>query len=416
MAEDYLQQLFAERIGGPQFGFKEEIYKFEKIKRAKREAIQANPYMKLIDLGVGEPDAMADEKIVQILTEEANKPENRYYADNGIAEFKQAAVSYMDRVFGVKNLDARTEINHVIGSKSALAILPSIFINHGDLTLIPSPCYPIIATHTKYYGGNVIDLPLTEENSFLPKLDALDESILRKAKLLYLNYPNNPTGATATAEFFEEVVHFAKKNKLIVVHDAAYAALVFDKEQPLSFLSVPGAKDVGVELHSLSKSFNMTGWRIGFIAGNSRLIEAFAAVKDNYDSGQFIAIQKAAAFALSQPDMTEQIAAKYSRRHEQLVKVLNEVGFLANKPNASFFLYTKAPRAVVNGPSFLSAEAFSQYLIKEHLISTVPWDDVGQYVRFSVTFQANSVEKEMQVMEEIRSRLRKDQFVFERGE
>jgi len=415
MEEDYLQQLFAERIGGSQFGLKEDIYKFEKIKRAKRDAIQATPTMKLIDLGVGEPDAMAGDAIVQKLAEEAGKPENRFYADNGIAEFKQAAASYMERVFGVKDLDPETEINHVIGTKSALAMLPSAFINFGDITIMPSPCYPILGTHTKYCGGDVIQLPLSEENSFLPMLDTLNNSVLEKAKLLYLNYPNNPTGATATAEFFEEVVHFAKKNKLIVVHDAAYAALVFDEEQPLSFLSIPGAKDVGVELHSLSKAFNMTGWRIGFIAGNSRLIEAFAAVKDNYDSGQFIAIQKAAAYALLHPEITEHIAVKYSRRHELLAKVLNEIGFLAKKPTASFFLYAKAPKAVVNGPSFPTAEAFSQYLIKEHLISTVPWDDVGQFVRFSVTFQANSIEKEMRIMEEIRSRLSKVEFIFERG-
>ncbi|MFE8698170.1 LL-diaminopimelate aminotransferase [Cytobacillus sp. FJAT-53684] len=412
MTTDYIQQLFADRIGGSNFGMEEEIYKFEKIKRAKKEAIQSNPNIELIDLGVGEPDAMADAAVVLKLAEEAGKPENRFYADNGIAEFKQAAASYMEKVFGVSDLDPETEINHVIGSKTALAMLPSAFINPGDVTIMPSPCYPILATHTKYCGGDVVQLPITEENSFLPELDLLSDSVLEKAKLLYLNYPNNPTGAVATAEFFEEVVQFAKKHQLIVVHDAAYSALIFDGEQPLSFLSVPGAKDVGIELHSLSKSFNMTGWRIGFIAGNPKLVKAFATVKDNNDSGQFIAIQKAAAYALSHPEITERTAEKYSRRHDLLAKALRECGFHAEKPKGSFFLYTKAPKAVIGGQAFQSAEDFSQYLIREHLISTVPWDDAGQYVRFSVTFQANGTDEELQVIEEIKARLSNDTFVF----
>lgn len=409
---DYIQQLFADRIGGSEFGLKEEIYKFEKIKRAKRAASKANPTIELIDLGVGEPDAMADVRVVQKLAEEAAKPENRFYADNGISEFKEAAAVYMKEVFGVEDLDPELEINHIIGSKPALAMLPTAFINPGDIALMPTPNYPILGTHTKYCGGEVVHLPLLEENGFLPKLDALSAGVLDKAKLLYLNYPNNPTGAVANKAFFAEVVQFAKKHQLIVVHDAAYAALVFDGEKPLSFLSIPGAKDVAVELHSLSKSFNMTGWRIGFIAGNSKLVKAFATVKDNNDSGQFMAIQKAAAYALTLPAITEQTAEKYSRRHEQLAKVLQECGFHANKPKGSFFLYTKAPKGVVNGPEFQSAEEFSQYLILEHLISTVPWDDAGQYVRFSVTFQANGVEEEQRVLAEIKARLSKSKFIF----
>ncbi|MBP2243044.1 LL-diaminopimelate aminotransferase [Cytobacillus eiseniae] len=412
MTTDYIQHLFADRIGGLQFGLKEEIYKFAKIKRAKKEAIQANPHMELIDLGVGEPDEMADERVVYKLAEEAGKPENRFYADNGISEFKQAAASYMEKVFGVTHLDPVKEMNHVIGSKSALAMVPTAFINPGDLTIMPSPSYPILATHTKYCGGDVVQLPLTEENSFLPELDSLSDRVLEKAKLLYLNYPNNPTGAVATAAFFEEVVQFAKKHQLIVVHDAAYSALVFEGEKPLSFLSVPGAKDVGIELHSLSKSFNMTGWRIGFIAGNEQLVKAFATVKDNHDSGQFIAIQKAAAYALAHPEITEHTTAKYSRRHDWLAKALRECGFHAEKPKGSFFLYTKAPKAVAGGPTFQSAEAFSQYLIREHLISTVPWDEAGPYIRFSVTFQAKGIKEELQVIEELKERLRRDKFIF----
>ena len=412
MSADYIQQLFADRLGGTQFGLKEEIYKFEKIKKVKKEALQENPHMELIDLGVGEPDAMADEAVVEILAEEAKKSENRIYADNGIVELKHAAAKYMKHVFGVNDLDPETEINHSIGAKSALAMLPAAFINPGDITLMPSPCYPILGTHTEYYGGEVVNLPLLEENSFLPKLDSLNEGILKKAKLLYLNYPNNPTGGVANAEFFEEVVRFANKNQLVVVHDASYAALVFDDEKPLSFLSVPGAKEVGIELHSLSKSFNMTGWRIGFMAGNLKLVKAIKTVKDNIDSGQFIAIQKAAAFALSHPEITEHTAAKYSRRHDLLAKALRECGFNVKKPNGSFFLYTRIPKAVAGGPKFQSAEEFSHYLLREHLISSVPWDDAGHYVRFSVTFQAKGMMEEQRVIDEITARLRTSKFIF----
>lgn len=409
---DYIQQLFADRIGGSSFGLKEEIFKFEKIKRAKRLAMKEKPDVPLIDMGVGEPDAMADLRVVEKLYEEAAKPENRFYSDNGIQEFKDTASRYMAEVFGVTDLNPEKEINHVIGSKSGLSLLPAAFINPGDITLMPSPCYPVLGTYTKYFGGEVVSLPLLKENGFLPRLDQIDQEVLKRAKLLYLNYPNNPTGAVATKEFFEEVVEFARKNEIIVVHDAAYAALMFDGEKPLSFLSVPGAKDVGVELHSLSKSFNMTGWRIGFIAGNAKLIKAFQTIKDNSDSGQFIAIQKAASFALEHPDITEETAKKYSRRHELLVQVLRGCGFQVEKPKGSFYLYAEAPIGVKGGPTFDTAEDFSQYLIREHLISTVPWDDAGHFVRFSVTFEANSEEEEQQVLKEIEARLKEVEFIF----
>lgn len=313
---------------------------------------------------------------------------------------------------GVTGLDPATEINHVIGSKSALAMLPLAFINPGDIVLMPSPCYPVLATHTEYLGGEAVYLPISEENDFLPDLDSLSDEVLERAKLLYLNYPNNPTGAVAPVEFFEKVVKFAKEHQILVVHDAAYAALVFDEAKPLSFLSVPGAKEVGVELHSLSKSYNMTGWRIGFIAGNPLAVNAFASIKDNCDSGQFIAIQKAAAYALKHPEITRKISEKYSRRHELLASALREVGFKAEKPGGSFFLYTEAPKAIAGGMSFDSAEQFSEFLIREKSISTVPWDDAGRYVRFSVTFEAADEEEEQQVIAEVKRRLSDLAFIF----
>jgi len=410
--DTFIQTNFADRIGGANYGKDTAIYKFEKIKRAKASAKKDFPDIELIDLGVGEPDEMADEGIVAKLAEEAAKEENRGYADNGIAEFKAAAAEYLREVFRVEGIDPDTEVVHSIGSKPALAMMPSCFINPGDITIMTVPGYPVLGTHTKYLGGQVFTVELKKENNFLPDLNAIPEDIARKAKLIYLNYPNNPTGASATPEFFAEVVAWAKKYDVVVIHDAPYAALTYDGLKPLSFLSVPGAKDVGVELHSLSKSYNMTGWRIGFVAGNPLVVKAFSDVKDNNDSGQFIAIQKAAAYGLAHPEITEAIAAKYSRRHNLLVDALNSLGFKAEKPKGSFFLYVEAPKGIKGGRRFESGEDFSQFLIREKLISSVPWDDAGSFVRFSVTFIAKGEEEEKRVISEIQRRLSDVEFEF----
>jgi LL-diaminopimelate aminotransferase len=277
------------------------------------------------------------------------------------------------------------------------------------------PGYPVFGTHARYYGGQVFDLPLREERGFLPDLGSIPAEVLRQAKVMVLNYPNNPTGASATAEFFAEAVAFAKANRLVLIHDAAYAALVFEG-RPLSLLATPGAKDLALELHSASKSFNMTGWRCGFVAGNALLVKAYGDVKDNTDSGQFLAIQHAAAHGFDHPELTAQIAAKYSRRMDALVRVLAEAGFRAKKPKGSFFLYVKAPRAAVTQDGrrleFPSAEAVSQWLIGEKLISTVPWDDAGAYLRWSVTFAAGGQAEERRVLAEIARRLGDVRFEF----
>jgi LL-diaminopimelate aminotransferase len=408
MAESYIQNLFAERIGGKNYGKDTAIYKFEKIKRAKRAAQAANPSTELIDMGVGEPDEMAHPMCVKALADEAAKPENRGYADNGGPEYKKAAAQWMKEVFGVGGLDPETEVMHSIGNKGALTVLPHCFINPGDVALMTTPGYPVYGTHSKYLGGAVHNLPLLEKNNFLPDLDSIPADVLKRAKSLVLNYPNNPTGASATPEFFAKVVAFAKKNNIVVIHDTAYAALIFEGK-PLSFLATPGAKDVGVELHSMSKAYNMTGWRLGFVAGNPLIVKAYGDVKDNSDSGQFLAIQKACAFALQNPQFTRDIAAKYSRRMDLLVGVLNKHGFKAKKPNGSFFLYVPAPKAAKTRDgkrtSFEKAEDFSQWLITNSLISTVPWDDAGAYVRLSVTFIAKGEAEEKRVVGEIDKRL-----------
>ena len=411
MSEDFLQSIFAERIGGKRFGIEDKIYKFEKIKRAKEAALKANPEGELIDLGVGEPDDMAFPGVVEMMQRECTRWENRGYADNGITEFKEAAARYMEQVYGVKGIHPEKEVIHAIGSKPALAMMPAAFINPGDITLMTVPGYPVMGTHTRWYGGEVVNLPLREENGFLPDLDAIDRAILRHAKLLYLNYPNNPTGGAATKEFFEKVVRFAMERHIVVVHDAAYAALNFEGK-PLSFLSIPGAKEVGIEIHSLSKAFNMTGWRMAFVVGNEKITASYGFVKDNYDSGQFKAIQKAGIYAMEHPEITAEISKKYERRLRALVDTLNAIGFSARMPRGSFYLYVKVPRRTKSGVVFDSAESFSEFLIREKLISSVPWDDVGGYVRFSATFVAKDASDERRILDEVRRRLSDIGFEF----
>ena len=410
---DYIQEMFAERIGGSRFGMSDVIYKFEKIKRSKREVAELHPDMELIDLGVGQPDYMADGEIVRVLSEESAKWENRGYADNGIDEFKKAAAKYMDQVFGVKDIDYETETLHMIGSKAGLTILPQAFINPGDVTLITVPGYPVMGTITEWLGGEKYELPLKEEHDFYPDLDAIPENVCKCAKLIYVNYPNNPTGQAATREFFEKLVAFAKKNHIIIVQDAAYAAICLDGQKPLSILSIDGAKDIAVEIHSLSKSYNMTGWRLGFAVGNAKIIAALATVKDNFDAGQFKPIQLAGSYALAHPELTEQMNTVYKRRQKLLCELLAEKGFCVTPSKGTFYLYVKAPTGMADGKTFATAEDFSQYMIREKMISVVPWDDAGHYVRFSLTFHAPTAEAEKEIMDEVRARLADCEFVFE---
>jgi LL-diaminopimelate aminotransferase len=358
----------------------------------------------MIDMGVGEPDEMAFPEIIKKLAEEAAKPENRGYTDNGIQEFKDAAVSYMKTVFGVDGINPLTEVVHAIGSKPALAMLPSVLVNPGDAVIMTVPGYPVLGTHSKWYGAEVYTTPLLEKNGFLPDLKTIPEEICEKAKLMYVNYPNNPTGAMATEAFYKELISFAKKRKIAIVQDAAYSTLVYD-QKPLSILSLPGGKDVAIEIHSLSKAFNMTGWRLAFVVGNELLVKGFAEVKDNNDSGQFAAIQKAGVYCLQHPEITDKIVAKYNRKMNGLVEVLCSVGFRCKKSGGTFYLYVKAPKRIKGGPEFKNAEEFSQFLIREKLISTVPWDDAGSFVRFSVTFVAKGDAEEKRVLSEIKKRL-----------
>ena len=407
--DPWFQDRFAERIGGAGYGKGTEVYKFELIKRAKRQALAEHPERKMLDFGIGENDEMAPEGVRDVMRREIDQPENRGYADNGILEFKESVASFMEREFQVV-LDPNKEINHCIGSKTAYAMLPAAFINPGDVTLMTVPGYPVAGTATQWLGGEVYKIPLSPENNFLPDLESIPSNILSRSKILVLCYPNSPTGKTATVEFYEKVVEFAKKNRIIVVQDAAHMMLSYETA-PLSFLSIEGAKDVGVEVHSMSKGFHMIGWRLGWVCGHEKIVQAFADVKDNCDSGQFIAIQKAAAAALGDPHIPHQVREKYRRRLEKLVGVLRSVGVECEMPGGTYFLYTKSPKGA-GDQSFANASEAGQFLIKELSISTVPWDDCGAFTRFSVTYEAHDETAENELMADLHGRLLQAQLKF----
>lgn len=408
-ADPYFQALFADRIGGAGYGKGTAIYKFEKIKRAKRKALTDFPDRKLIDFGIGENDSMADPSVRQQMKAEVDKLENRGYADNGVGEFKEAVSDFMRRTFAV-DLDPTSQINHCIGSKTALSMLPACFINPGDITLMTVPGYPVAGTHTQYYGGTVHRLPLLAKNDFYPDFDSISDDIWRQTKMLVLNYPNSPTGQVATHDFYSRVIELANQHQFVVVQDAAHILLSFGS-QPLSFLSVPGAMDVGVEVHSMSKGFDMIGWRIGWVCGNATMVQAFADVKDNCDSGQFAAIQRSACTALANPEIPKAIHAKYERRLQKLVTMLREIGFQCKMPGGSYFLYTAAPKSSGN-QSFANAEEASQALITQQSIVTVPWDDAGPFLRFSVTYQAADELEEDDLMRDTKHRLQAMNLAF----
>jgi len=408
----YINDMIADRFRDKSFDIAKEDYKFIKIKHAKEEIRRTNKDIELIDLGIGEPDSPADPNVVNVLCREAGKPENRWYSDNGIPEFQEAAAKYLSAVYGVDDINPYHEILHGIGAKSILAMLPMCFVNPGDITITTLPSYPIIATHTKYLGGVVYGLPLTKTNNFYPDFSNIPNIILYRSKLLYINYPNNPTGQVATEDFYKRVIDFAHKNNIVVVADSSYAAITFDGEKPLSFLSVDGAKEVGVEIHSLSKAFNMTGWRLAFIAGNSDVVDIFGTVKANSDSGQFRAIQKSGISALNHPEITHKNCEKYSRRFDLLIDVLKEVGFDVEKPRATFYCYIPIPKGTRSGKVFKNAEDFSLFLLNNAFICTVPWNHPEPYVRLSVTFEAKNYNEEKRIIEEIRRRLLNLQLVF----
>jgi LL-diaminopimelate aminotransferase len=356
-------------------------YLFAQIDKKKEEMRQKG--MDLIDLGIGDPDLPTPKLIIERLKTAAENPKNhRYPSYEGMLEFRTAVARWYERRFGVK-LDPKTEVLPLIGSKEGIAHIPLAFVNPGDYVLVPTPGYPVYRVSTLFAGGTPYFLPLRKENGFLPNLSDIPKEVAEKAKLLFINYPNNPTSAIAERSFFEEVVAFARRYQIIVCHDAAYSEVAFDGYQPPSFLEVEGAKEVGIEFHSLSKTFNMTGWRIGFAVGHEEIVSALGRLKTNIDSGVFQAIQEAGIEALNHFDTPlPEIIKIYERRRDVLVKGLREIGLDVDLPKATFYLWFQVPRG------FTSAQ-FATLLIEQAGIVATPGNGFGEagegYIRMALT-------------------------------
>jgi len=355
-------------------------YLFTEIDRKKKEALARG--VDLIDLGVGDPDIPTPPKIVEKLMEGASKPVNhRYPSSAGLLQYREAVAIWYQKRFGVK-LDPEREVVSLIGSKEGIANMAIAFVDPGDIVLVASPCYPVYHIGTSFCGGKNYFLPLVKQNHFLPDLDAVPAGVARQAKMLWINYPNNPTAAVAEKDFFARVVEFAHRYNIIVCHDAAYTEMGFDGYRPASFLELEGAQEVGIEFHSLSKTFNMTGWRVGMAVGNKDLVSGLAQVKSNVDSGIFQAVQEAAIEALHLGDeIVEPSRRVYQERRDILVSGLRAAGLECEKPRATFYVWVSAPKG-------LTSAQFTAKLLDEVGVVTTPGNGFGEvgegYVRFTI--------------------------------
>jgi LL-diaminopimelate aminotransferase len=356
-------------------------YLFLEIDRAKRRAREEG--RDIIDLGIGDPDEPTPQFIIDALKESAQDPStHRYALDAGLSELRQEIASWYKKRFNV-SLDPGNEILPLIGSKEGIAHMPLAFINPGDTALVPDPCYPPYKSGVIFSGGKIELMPLLDKNGFLADIAAVSRNIAKKAKLMYLNYPNNPTSGCADLKYFEGVVRFAADNDIIVCHDAAYTELAFDGYGPPSFLSAKGARDVGVEFHSLSKTFNMTGWRIGFVVGSKEIISAIGRVKSNIDSGIFTAIQRAGIAAFKNYDSyIGSLKELYQKRRDVLCDGLNSIGWKVEKPKATFYVWTKCLKG------FDSIKLAKHLLDNSDIVATpgVGFGPNGEgYIRFALT-------------------------------
>lgn len=348
----------------------------------KKKILEASG-VDVIDLGIGAPDLPTPDFVIDKLIEETRKPENhRYSTYSGCLEFKEAVAGFYQKHYGV-DLDPQTEVLALIGSKEGIANLIQAVINPGDAVLVPDPGYPVYQTGVHLAGGKCVRLPLDPENGYVPIYDRLDEDDIIRAKLMFLNYPNNPTTATVHIDTFLEALSFSRKNKLILAHDAAYDLVTFNGYQSPSVMQAPNAKDWAVELGSLSKSFNMSGWRIGYIVGNKAVIQALTTLKSNIDTSQFLPIQKAAATAL-RSDFSSVAANNkvYEDRIEKLYAALDELGIQAEKPRGTFFLWAKIP------DGFTSME-FTNKILDQAGVIVTPGTAFGPsgegYIRISLS-------------------------------
>ena len=373
-------------------------YLFVEISRkiaAKREQ-----GIEVISFGIGDPDIPTPDGVVDRLRQTAlDAPNHRYPETDGLPEFRQAVADWYQRRCGI-SVHPDNETLPLIGAKEGIGHVALCYIEPGDIALVPDPGYPVYSVGTWFAGGECHWMPLLEENGWLPDLDAIPEDVARRAKVIWLNYPNNPTGAIAGADYFAKVVDFAKAYDIAVMHDASYSEVAFDGYRPVSFLQTPGAMDVGLEFHSLSKSYNMTGWRLGMAVGNADAISALMVVKSNLDSGVPNAIQYMGieAMALSQDDIDARNAV-YERRRDRVVETLQAIGLDAIPPRASLYVWTRVPRG------FTSAE-FTAKLLDEADIVVTPGNGYGQYgegyIRLSLTIGDADMERGLERLSRIK--------------
>ena len=350
-----------------------------KIAQKRREGIE------VISFGIGDPDLETPAPVIQKLRETSGDlPNHRYPESEGLPEFRKATADWYQRRFAV-SLDPETEVISLIGAKEGIGHAALCFIEPGDIALVPDPGYPVYSVGTWFAGGECHWMPLKEENGWLPDLEAIPEDVARRAKLIWLNYPNNPTGAIADLGYFERAVEFAKEYDLAVLHDACYTDVTYDGYRHPSFLEVPGAMDVGMEFHSLSKTYNMTGWRLGMAVGNADMINALLIVKSNLDSGVPQAIQQMGIEALETSDSwIDERNAVYQRRRDKVLSTLADIGLEVDPPKASLYVWARTPEGFTSGE-------LAEQLLEECDVVVTPGASYGNsgegYVRFSLTIQ-----------------------------
>ncbi|OAT81430.1 LL-diaminopimelate aminotransferase [Desulfotomaculum copahuensis] len=364
-------------------------YLFARIERLIEQKRAAG--VDIISLGIGDPDQPTPEHIVQELIKEAKNPANHQYPSSaGLLDYRRAVAGWYSRRFGVE-LDAQSEVVTLIGSKEGIAHISWCYLNPGDTVLLPDPGYPVYAGGAVLAGAVPHYMPLQAENGFLPVLADIPSAVARKAKMMFINYPNNPTGAVAGEEFFREVVAFAREYNILVCHDAAYSEIAYDGYRPPSFLQVPGAKEIGLEFNSVSKPFNMTGWRIGWAAGCPEAVEALGRLKSNLDSGQFQAVQYAAMAGLNGPyAVVDRVNGIYRRRRDMLVEALNGLGWRLEKPRATFYVWAPVPAGYTDA-------SFTEAMLEKAAVVITPGSGYGSagagYFRISLTLPTERLQE-----------------------
>jgi LL-diaminopimelate aminotransferase len=372
-------------------------YLFAEVDRAKQQKIKEG--VDIIDLGVGDPDMPTPDYVIESVCKAVHDPETHQYPSySGSNVFRDAAAKWYKDRFGV-DLDASKEVITLIGSKEGIAHIPLAFVNPGDYTLCPNPAYPVYGIGTTLADGKPYDMPLLAENGFKPDLSAIPKDIVKKSKMIFINYPNNPTGAIADKKFFREAVDFGKDNKLVVVHDNAYSELSYDGYKAPSIMEIPGAMDCCIEFHSLSKTSNMTGWRIGFAVGNADIIAGLGKVKMNVDSGAFLAVQYAGIEALKRSDeFTKKMNAIYQARRDALLSGLHSIGINMQAPKATFYVWAPVPK------KYTSIE-FAKYLLEKAGIVATPGVGFGKhgegYIRFALTRPVERINEAVERMKKI---------------